>query len=85
MIANAVVKAVPYPRDIARILADQVGRKFLVDGSDDCVIIAGAAGGILAFAPTDNASIGLDPDNAGIELLDLAEVALVLALGRNRD
>ena len=53
--------------------------------SDDAGIFAGASGGILAFAPADDAGIGLDPHDRGVESPDLAEVALVLALLLDRD
>ena len=61
------------------------GADLVVEHVDERAIGAGAAGGVLAFAPADEPVVGLDAQDRGIEGRHLAEIAAVLARGFDRD
>ena len=59
--------------------ADQLRPDLVVEHMDQRAVVAGAAGRVLALAPADQAVIGLDAQDGGVERAHLAEVAAVLA------
>ena len=77
--ARAVVQHFPDRADVARIAADQLRPDLVVQHMHQRAIGAGAAGGVLAFAPADDAVVGLDAQDRRIERPHLTEVAPVLA------
>ena len=71
--------------DVGRIAADELRADLVVEHMDERAIAAGAAGGVLAFAPADQAVIGLDAHNGGVERRHLTEVAAMLLRNFDRD
>ena len=84
VVAHAVVEHFPDDTDIGRIEADQLRANLVVQHVDEGAIAAGAAGGVLAFAPADQPVVGLDAQDGGVERRHLTEVAAVLLRGFDR-
>ena len=85
VVAHAVVEHLPDDADVGRVAADQLRADLVVQHVDQRAIAAGAAGGVLAFAPADQPVIGLDAQDGGVEGRHLAEIAAVLPRGFDRD
>ena len=77
----AIVLHLPDRADVARIAADQLRPDFVVQHMHERAVGPGATGGVLTFAPADDAVIGLDAQDRSIERPHLTEVAPVLARG----
>src|SRR5690606_18297029 len=85
LVAAVVVEHLPDDGDVGRIATDQLRPDLVVEHMDQRAVAAGAAGSILAFAPTDQAIIGLDAQDRRVERGDLAEITAVLALRLDRN
>jgi hypothetical protein len=78
LVPHAVIEHLPYGGDVAGIAADQPRRDLVVDQVNQRGISAGAAGGVLALAPTDDTIVCLDAQDRRVEGRQPAEVAFVL-------
>ena len=81
--ADAIVLQFPDRRDVARIAANQHRPDLVVQHVHESAVISGAARGVLAFTPADDAVLGGDAHDRGIEGAHLAEIAAVLAVHRD--
>ena len=66
-------------RSFACVTADELRPDLMVQHMDERAVGSGAAGGVLALAPSDQPVVGFDAQDGGVERPHLPEIAAVLA------
>src|SRR3954451_15909861 len=85
MPARAAVERLPQTGDVARVLALQERREFLVDHAGQRLVLRHAADLRLGLAPADEAAFGLDAHERAVERQSTPKIADMLAFGRDRN
>src|SRR3546814_5349942 len=75
----------PYTTLFRSVLPDQQRRHLLLDAGDEGMVDAGTADGGLRLTPADEAALGLDPHQGGVEGERRAEIADMLLLRRSEE